>query len=773
MGSTRGQVRRGFATLAVLGVLAAGNIASGVEISIEIYGAGANDEGPAMEAMVTDALGQQTLMTLPPGESSLDFRDPGRFPIRIDIVSEGWWAAPTRLRSLDPVPRVEIGVWPTGQVRLPVTAIDTQRQKLPLPDVRLLFCGCLDTDGDPTKPCGDAHVDVDTENSWYEAAVPVGCRDLELISQSFSSITFDQVVIERGRRTQTELSVMSKGGSIRGTVVGYETGRPIRGVEVSVRPQFVGCQAVAAGIPTADGQSVVIENEPIRTTRTSYRGGFRVSGLEPGDYRLHLLGQDLAELNIREIPVAFDSEYELDTIEMGPGADVEVYSTENPCQGETLTASLYLDQGTGSMVATQKIEFQPPLTSAVFKNMAAGSYLLAVLARCGAIEPRVLQATEVEVRPRDHVMVPMDSNLPRIQGRVVRGGDPISAQVTLTPVDGKAEATVFNSSLENGFAVTLPVVGDYAGEIDWVDGQALITVEVAGSDDGYDLVVPACSVEGTVVDRDRDVIAGAIVTARLRSADWVIGGNRTVTAQSDAKGRFRFDSLAEGEWSFVARVADSTSEIRRAQLDEDSSDHPEIELQIEDPTEVEVSLLSDLAKPVANARIAAWWRLPGDDSLVGDRKNATTGPDGKVQIAVPAPVDAIRLLVAVDGYSMAAGLFPTSGPIVISVPRDGGFVDLSRSDQPWTHPGFPIAFLRSNGAVIEVRETMSSGYGVIDPQSNGSLFRLGPLAPGRYEFMLVRDAATGAKALGAEASFQPDVAIDVIPNQAVTVDLQF
>ncbi|MDG2041082.1 MAG: carboxypeptidase regulatory-like domain-containing protein [Ilumatobacter sp.] len=55
-------------------------------------------------------------------------------------------------------------------------------------------------------------------------------------------------------------------------------------------------------------------------------------------------------------------------------------------------------------------------------------------------------------------------------------------------------------------------------------------------------------IRGTVVDRDGDPIAGAIVDAEE------LATNRTSTATSNESGRFSFLGLNRGEWMFVVRA---------------------------------------------------------------------------------------------------------------------------------------------------------------------------------------------------------------------------
>lgn len=728
-----------------------------------------------IRVVLRDDAGDSWNLDVAKGRGTLDLPQGARLPLILEVEQAGWWAEPTALATLPASGELVIlKLWPTGPVSLPATALDASGQKEPLPESRVLFCGCLDEEGDATEPCGEVPVAVEPQGGGYLFELPLDCRDLEVLTADYSAVSYERVEASAVRTIRLEHAVLTRGGSVRGMVRDAASGRPLSGVTVEAAPQFLTCQNRDAVEQLAEGETLELISRVVRTAVTSYRGRFRLTGLEPGDYRLSFSKEGFATLTLREVPARDESDFELADVELGPGSTIEVYSTSAACEGEPFTATISLKQQTISAVAVASLPFRPPVGRAVFSGIAAGSYRLSIRAACGALKPRDLAIEDVEVTARDHVFVPVDLDLPHIQGRVLWDGEPVEASIRLEPLDAMAEVLQFDSSEESGFAVTLPGTGVYRASVTWLSGIFEVDLDL-GQEEEVDIEVPANEVTGVVRDHRGEAVAGAVVTAREQLSAERLRLPKVVTTQSDDEGLFEIRSISDGDWEFTAELGERTSRARSEKIGEMRRSVSGVELILKENEEVEVSVVAQSGAPLAGAKVVASWRVPGgSDWSMGSSQVVISDQRGRAALSLPSEVTELRLLATAPGFVATWGEFATAAPIVVRIPAVGGRLELRRTGGNWVKPGLPVAMLLFQGGLVGAQEPMGTlGRGNIGPNSDGKLLTLGPLAPGQYGIVIVEDADDVTRVLQLRGQTHPDMVVTISPGQTTNVDLPF
>ncbi len=735
-------------------------------------------ESAAVNVILTDDSGKQWKREARIGHGgSFELPEDAQFPLKFGIEQAGWWASPVIVPDFPgPENNTEIAVWQTGRIVLPVMAVGIDGDPQPLPEARALFCGCLDETGEPTPPCGEVPVTLDLSKGKYRFELPAGCRDLEILTEEFSGVTFDRISVTAQKTVTLETAVLSRGGSVRGRIVDSSSGRGIPDAKIEVKPQFLTCQdrVRIAGESQDEPEPVELASRVVRSTFSSYRGRFRLTGLEPGTYELHFSKEKYADRVIRDVPARPQSEYELRDVELGPGATVEVYSSSMPCEGEPLTVVLAADQGNGKSVGNKPLTFQPPADRAVFSAVAPGRYTLRVKATCGALRPRVLSVTPLEVMAGDYILFPVELDLPSIRGRVESEGQSVAATIRLEPLDVIAEAIELESSQEEGFVVTLPGAGVYRASVSWSSGKFTEDLVVDGNEEELVIEVPEVFVGGVVKNPDGDPVGGAIVTAREKPSVDRLRPPKVVTATSDDDGRFEFQHLSVGEWVFEAELDENRSRPRTEQLSGFHQKVTDLELTLEELDALSIFVVSSNGLPVEGAKVRASWRSLGGSGPLDTSQERFSDPEGRIELSLPARVTEIRLLATAPGFAATWARFRTGAQIVLRIPENGGFLEFRRSEGSWAKPGIPTVMLVFQGGVSEAREPMWTLHrGNIEPTSEGRSLIIGPIAQGQYGVLILEDQDDVARLWQSNGQYPPDMVVSVFVGQSTTVDLPF
>ena len=748
-----------------------------LEIVVHVIQADGLPAPDRVSGLILDALGGSEPVVLKPGMNSIDAPGSGRYPLTLEIDAPGWWARPTTLFAARPGRSLaEVEVWATGPVIFPATALRFDGKTVELPEARVVFCGCLDEEGDPAMPCGELAVDKGERQSQYEIEVPFGCRDLELVTEEFAAVTYDRVEPMPRRPLRLEHAVLSAGGSIRGRVIDLESGRPLPDVAVGATPKFL-CRADRNKIAELEpGEQLETRGREVRSATTSYRGRFRLTGLEPGEYDITLVKEGFAKVLLREIPALEGSEYEIDAVALGPGATVEVFSTTELCDGEPVTAGLVIDQSSGTGLQIESKMLEPPLSRTVFTDVAAGSYRLSIWAACGARSDRLLATSWIEVAPRDRLLVPVDLQLPRVSGFVYSDKRPVTAELTLIPFDVTAEAVNVDSDADEGFAVTLPGEGDYRATVSWSGGVFTEDLVVAADQEELDFFVPSGELKGIVRDRDGDPVSGASVEARTIPDPERLRPPIIATTHTDDEGLFRLDSLPSGGWALSATSENRSSDLQRHEISDLKLVTRNIELIVEDPAGVEVSVVSVAFTPVSGATLKASWSLiDGGGAALFAGESAVSDENGRALVEVPSQVRDFRVIATAPGYAVTVGQYSTQGPVAIVLSREGGWIELLRDEGSWDRAvGLPTAAILFGGATVEVREPMwTLDRGNIAPLSRGKTLRVGPMAPGQYGIMLIETTDDVSRVWSQRGGLSADLVVDVHPGQTTSLDIGF
>lgn len=696
------------------------------------------------------------------------------FPITISSVEPGWWSAPIVLdeRSGTEDPPT-LWLWPTGIVSIQAVVLD--EGALPeLPEARCLFCGCLDEAGEPSEPCGECEVRVDPDGTRYLVELPVGCRDLELLFEAYSALNYDRVQVSRSTHQKMVPAVLTRGGVIRGKVVAADTGRPLPDVRIDAMPGFITCATRTELAELPPGEDRTIEQTP-RQAYSSYRGRFRVSGLEPDNYKLTFRKEGYADVVYRGVRPQEAADVDLGTVELGPGARIEVFADAMPCDDEEYEVSLYQRSASGTSIATSSESLVPLRENAVFRDVAAGDYYVAVKAACGAERSRVLAMEDVEVQFGEHAFLRLDLEAPRVIGRVVRDGEPVASRIRFQATESISEEFAVVSSPEEGFDAVFPARGTYRAVVENDDGQIEVEIEIEEDPQEIEILIPTASIEGTVVDTSGEPVRGGSVEAvHAVSSDRLRAPERR-TRGTDENGAFRFESMSSGQWRLIARDGPGSSSVEEVHLKAADSHADAVRLVIEDPRRVEVWTQSETGSPVADATLHLLWRFPGITGSPPDEPVVvTTNAEGKAVVEVPGRIDELRVLATAPGRAAVITAISAESPVVLAIPASGGLLQLSRRTGRWSSPDPPFVLLTHRGGQSASREILwNLGRGRIESQGEGRLLTLGPLAPGRYNLTYVEDADEVESWWRLGPLMAADASVGVFPGQTTSLDLPF
>jgi protocatechuate 3,4-dioxygenase beta subunit len=401
-----------------------------------------------------------------------------------------------------------------------------------------------------------SHTTTDAEGRAVFETVPTGEGTLIVAKRAFSAARKGDVAVLPGE-TRDETVVLSKGLTLTGSVAGAEDHRPRAGASVVIQ---------YSNLP-------MLEDEPAVVTGTD--GRFRIDALSaPVGDNVQVQVDLEGHAPLREWKELVDGGS--GTMEVA----LKLTSTEKGLEGRVIDAK-------GSPVANATVwqawndaareittdeagRFEVPgITAGHWFMLVAHSKTLGVGAHQGQAKPKDQPQTPVEIQL---------SGVGAVEGRVVRGGEPVEGALVRLEVDWRVAMGQgnrgFNHNLlhvlhdqrrfrfldvtdaEGRFAIEGVPVLKYRLRAEF--GLDQIThpdpVEVREADrTSVELTLgDGATIEGRIVDAEEKPVPGAWVHARLQTPGRNQPVMRYAGARSQSDGTFVLRGITEGQWQIHA-----------------------------------------------------------------------------------------------------------------------------------------------------------------------------------------------------------------------------
>lgn len=364
---------------------------------------------------------------------------------------------------------------------------------------------------------------------------------------------------------------------------------------------------------------------------------------------------------------------------------------------------------------------------------------------------RTWDEQELEIYPeRPEVFIAVD--VVPVEGRLLFGDEPLAAELSFGTTQGSSDIRM--KSGENGrFSGYLPNEGLWPLELLTTDApydaQRLRDVEIrrrpGKSFADLEIRVPETRLTGKVLFRGEPVAdAGVNVVRELgsgtrsRTASGVV---REAVLATDEDGRFRLRGLESGDLSIMATRGRLSTEWVRLELREGSWP-TELILELEERQPLR-GIVDFGSAPVSGARLIAMPRL--SDPLRGSSYlEASTAADGTFELAVPASVRTLDLLVAAPSLGAELMLVEKGEevwqPLIVGLGSEAGSlrcgVVATETARDFSH-GLVI---RRHGARLRISPVVRAltALGHLDVDAGEIVMHF--LAPGSWEICLENDS---------------------------------
>lgn len=620
------------AILAAILSAASVSAAAAGTLSLELVGRGAcrradvlvtlSAGGGAVEQR-TRLVAGRALVKLPIPEDS-----PGELVARAE--ARGCWAAPIEAEPATPAGHMEL--WPAGSV---TGTVELEEGGATLPP-ELAVSLHRAPEGDPEAQPAEASLRCEVRGGKLEGCtVPAGRWTLRASAEGWAPVYRWDVEVLPGRGLSLGRLFLRRGGSIAGAVTA-EDGLP-EDLDVTVAAQPAGD---AAALAAADRQRL----RPLQLRTTARPSGdFALTGVPPGRYRLRAEAPPYAPAS-----TVVDGERGRETLLESPlllrrPVRLLVEVTPEAAPGDVAwTIDLLseeegheLERRDGGSTRTGRWTSSP---------LPPGEYWL----RISGPDGTRLATRRVDLE-EDLQREAVELELVIAHGKVMLGEREIAARLWF---GGRtAEASIQTESLlDGGFEVMLPHGGTWkvhvVAENPAVDRQGVeVTVDSAPGGESDEVIVelPDTTLQGEVVDENGIPVSGAAVhVVRLepfsQAALW-----------TDETGWFEDHGLDPGAYQLQAVLEDSRSDRVQVALTDGAS--VPLRLVLRKTTTLRGRIVSPWGG-VPGAGVMAYPLAAGAGLVATSAPRASSGPDGRFRLEVPAQAEMVRLVVLAPGYAL-------------------------------------------------------------------------------------------------------------------------
>jgi hypothetical protein len=449
--------------------------------------------------------------------------------------------------------------------------------------------------------------------------------DLRLAHPRYAPIYLWDLLVSREETPRID-AMLVEGASLAGWLHD-ETGAPIADTAVIVEPDPAWASRMAEF------------SRDHRREKTSERGFFQITGVEPGVYviRSRIAGASSgSRTGVR--------------IEEGEETFLQEPIVLRPLVEALVVITPQTDPSGSPWYVTMRRRLSDPR---FLHDVAAGPAFLDGRWEAAGLEPglyslsvsdhygRIFRTEDISIS-EDRRIFEIELGSVAVEGKLTLAGKPIAAEVVF--IDRLEGAEVGMTTGEDGtFRGLLPRAGKWEVNIQVSKNRQTIRVgspvDVSSGGEGrparVDLELPGARIEGKVTDvQGRPLRAGVMV---LRE-----GAQTSATGTSDQDGRFELISVQLGPMFISARTRTGQSDV--------------LPLNLEDGKRYEMDLL------IADQRkLRGWVETPEGGALAGaivrfvipplfDMREVVTSPGGRFEVSLPSHVPLVHAIVLMPGF---------------------------------------------------------------------------------------------------------------------------
>ncbi len=661
----------------VIGCLLALAAASGVTAELAVHVHADVGAEPALvahvEAQTTDGSVSRIVEVPVNGAATLDV-DPGAV-WEVSAAADGLWARPETLFVPETGASVTLRLLRTGELRGTLVGSGTE----PSPStVKVRFSSS------GTARTTEGSVACPVTRGAFSCAIPEGTWDLRLRVQSFVSWFVWGASVQPGTSLDLGKLTLRRGASVVGVVKALDGPGLDRSCKVRLLAQH----------GALDQQDISRHEKSALEVSPDARGFFHFEGVQPGRYLLSAEQRGYAEARVFPVDVVESSETALvhDVELMKPLTfDLSLEPPEDP-YGEPWEVTL-VDEGGDRAIRSVVVSGDRAVGGLWSREgMRPGRYTLRVFDS----QNSMWAAKELELQPADRylsVEIPMVD----VEGEVSLGGEPIAAEISLSPAEGRrdlAPSVTLTSGSDGVVRGVLPFEGVYEALVRAVDphlSKWVSAVEVSKLDGApvarFSVALAGSAVKGVVVDEREQPVADAEI--RVYNRDVM---RDLTSARSNDEGEFVVLALEEGEYTVFAQQGERRS--REALLSLGDTEPAPLKLVLESQSDLKGRVVDSSGNGVAGAAI-----MVGGASFTAGGQ-ATAGLDGRFSLPVPGESLDLMFLVHAPGYAFHGERrhVARGDEILLRLSQIGSGITLSNLEA--AHESGKLAVLLRGGAIL-------------------------------------------------------------------------
>lgn len=459
-------------------------------------------------------------------------------------------------------------------------------------------------------------------DSRINAAVPANNHQLTMHVNGFAPVTLATQRLKAGETANVGTIALREGAAAALRVRSAATADLMAGVRIT---------AIRAHDLPAIRRDAELESFALATAVSDASGWARLSGLpdEQIVFFLRAAGRKYAQVS-EPWALTPGTETVIDDLRLQAASNVYVTVARPEELEHSLELSIVELFPTGHNHWPRFLPISGAITPSgtVIEDVPPGSWEVQATGRLkNGFAIRAAKTTVDVVSGVDrHVALNISDRL--YQGRVTRGGSPVSGSINLKPANRRAgrRTAVAKIAGDGTFQVLLEGDGEYSVRIQESSGNGVSLnryVAFTKPEDEVAVELPARRIAGRVIDSTGMPVSGVMVSANQQLAE-PAGGASTVNL---ADGRFVIESVGPGTWEVVASTKNGQSESVVVSVD--TADVDDVTLLLEPVQIIKVRLTDMTGAPVRQAFIAAEYSQPGVMHLKSDVRS--TNSDGTAE----------------------------------------------------------------------------------------------------------------------------------------------